>query len=74
MRIVLVMLVLIVGLGFYLGWFDLSSQHNKGEPGVILSVDKAKIEADKNTVVDKAQELGHEAAAKIAATTRKALD
>jgi cell division protein FtsX len=57
--IVLAVLVVVgVGLGFYLGWFNLSSRSDKAEPNVTLSVDKAKIEADKDKVVEKAKDLG----------------
>ena len=74
MKTVLIVLVLIVvvggGLGLYLGWFNFSSRDDAGKSSVTLSVDKDKIEADKDKVVDKVQGLGHEAADKVAATTQ----
>lgn len=67
MRNVLMVLVLIVvagaGLGYYLGWFNFSSHNDKGESNITLSVDKDKIEADKDKVANK-----------IEGTTRKAQD
>jgi hypothetical protein len=51
---VLVLIAAVVaGLGFYLGWFKLSSQHDKTRPDVTLSVNKDKFAADKDKVVDK---------------------
>jgi hypothetical protein len=72
--LILIALILVGGaaLGYYLGWFTFSSHSNPSGSAITLSVDKDKIEADKNQVVDKAQDLGHEAADKIAATTQKA--
>lgn len=60
MKITLVLIVLIVvGLGFYLGWFNFSSGNSPGTSNVTVSVDKDKIEADKDNVVDKVQDLGN---------------
>jgi predicted negative regulator of RcsB-dependent stress response len=70
----IVLAVIVVGLGFYLGWFHVSSHSNAAKSNVTFSVDKNKIEADKDQAVDKVQDLGHTAEAKIAATTQKATD
>lgn len=72
--LILLALVVVIGLGLYRGWFNLSSRNGQGNPNVTLSVNKDKIEADKDTVVDKMQDLGHKAGDKIAATTQKAQD
>jgi hypothetical protein len=69
-----VVVVVGVGLGFYLGWFNLSSSNDAGKPDVTVSVDKDKIESDKGTVVDTVQDLGHKAADKIETTSQKAPD
>ena len=77
MKILLIVLavVVVVGvLGFYQGWFNFSSSDDKGQANVKVSVDKDKIEADKDKVVDTVQDLGHKAADKIEATTQKAPD
>ena len=78
MKILLIVLAVVVvvgvALGFYLGWFNLSSSNDGGESNVTVSVDKNKIEADRDTVVDSVQDLGHKAADKIEATTQKAPD
>ncbi|MFH2002032.1 MAG: hypothetical protein ABIK28_20325 [Planctomycetota bacterium] len=57
--IILLVLVVVVGviLGFYLGWFNFSSSNDQGKPNVTLTVDQDKIEADKDKVVDKVKDL-----------------
>ena len=78
MKTVLIFLALIaavgVSVGYYLGWFNVSSGHDQGKATVTLSVDKDRIRDDKDRVVDKAQDLEHQAAERIAATTQKAKD
>jgi hypothetical protein len=65
-------LVAVVGLGFYRGWFDFSSSNDESKSNVTLSVDKDKIETDKDDAVEKAQDLGHEAVDKISPSPEKA--
>lgn len=70
MKTLIVVLVLIVVIGVILGWLTISSSNDTGKPNVTFSVDKDKIEADKNKAVDKVQEMGH----KTATTTQKTQD
>lgn len=80
MLTILIMLVVIalivsvagVGLGFYRGWFKVSSRNDPSKANVTLSFDKVKIEADREQVVDQAQDLGHQTVDSLAAATRKA--
>ena len=74
MKTLLVLLAVIVVLGVALGWFKFSSRSDHGHANVTLSVDKDKMVADKDKVVDQVQDLGHKADDKIVATTRKALN
>jgi len=67
-------LVVVVGLGFYLGWFDFSSNDNKGKSNATFSVDNSKIETDMDKVVDKAEALGHEAVDRISPPPETAQD
>lgn len=57
--VVVLLLVGIAGLGFYRGWFQLSSDRDNAEHKVntTFTVDKDKIREDK----EKVQELGHQA-------------
>jgi len=58
--VLIVLVLLIVGFGFYRGWFALSSSNaDKGSSkvNVNLTVDRDKIEKDAQTVKTKATEL-----------------
>jgi hypothetical protein len=53
-------LVLIVAgvlcLGLYLGWFHFDSETTGGQSHITLTVDKDKIKADENKVIDKVRD------------------
>jgi hypothetical protein len=63
MRRLLVVLVLFVagiaGLGFYRGWFQLSTNRADQKPSATLTVDKDKIHADEEMAKTKVEGLGH---------------
>jgi len=65
MRILLILLAVVVvvgvAVGFYRGWFRVSAQSEEGKSDVTLTVDKGKMVTDKDTAVDKVQDLGHDA-------------
>lgn len=73
MKLILLLVVILVVAGC-LGWLHFSSSNDAGKPNVTVSVDKDKIEADKDKVVDKVQGLEHRAADKTTATTQRAQD
>jgi hypothetical protein len=51
---VLVLIVAgVVCLGLYLGWFHFGSESTEGQTHITFSVDKDKIKADENKVIDK---------------------
>jgi hypothetical protein len=62
MKALLIVIVVIgacvVGLGFYRGWFHVSSENADGNPGVTFSADTAKIDEDKKTAGEKLHNLG----------------
>ena len=62
MKSLIFMLVLIAvgvaGLGFYMGWFQLSSHSGDHKASITLSVDNNKIQADKDKAVNKVQDMG----------------
>jgi hypothetical protein len=72
--LIALIVVLCVGLGFYLGWFNLSSRNDEGKSDFTLSVDSAKIEADKDKALGKLKDVGHQALDKIPAATEKGQD
>ena len=50
-----------VGLGFYMGWFQVSSSSGDNKSSITLSVDNNKIQKDKDKAVDKVQDMGQPA-------------
>jgi hypothetical protein len=59
--VAVVLLVGIAGVGFYRGWFGLSTDNTDQKPSATLTVDKDKIHADE----EKVQAFGHEAKEKL---------
>jgi hypothetical protein len=45
----------VAGLGFYMGWFHLSSGNDPKNAHVTVSVDKGQIQKDKDKAVDKVE-------------------
>ena len=73
MVFVLVLLVAgVVGLGFYMGWFQVSSGSDGNQDSITLSVNKDTIQDDKDKAVDKLRHMGQKDTA--TATTPKAQD
>ena len=67
----LVLIVAVVaGLGFYMGWFHFSSSSDGNSANVTVSVDKDQIQKDTDKAVDKVQDLGQQGKDKVAATTQ----
>ena len=70
--VVLVLLVAVgVGVGFYLGWFHVSTGGPDGRANPGLTVDKDKIEQDKEKAKDKLRELEEKGREKINPPTEK---
>ena len=78
MKKFLVLLVFILAgvaaLGLYRGWFHVASDSAADKSNITVTVDKGKIEQDKDKAVEKVQDVGHQAKDKAAATTQKAKD
>ena len=69
----LVLIVAVVaGLGFYMGWFHFSSGSDGNSAHVTVSMDKGQIQKDKDKAVDKVQDLAHQEKEKVATTTQTA--
>ena len=54
----LVTIVVVIGVGFYLGWFGVSSTDSASETDVNITIDKAKMEEDTRKASEKAEEVG----------------
>lgn len=75
--VLFLLLVLIGGIGFYQGWFSMSSNQGDSESrnvDVNLTVDRDKMEADKNAVKNKVQELAGEAKDEVNELVRPATE
>ena len=57
---VMVLLVaLVAGIGYYRGWFHTQSQGANGQDTVTVTVDKDKINQDKTSAEQQVQDLTH---------------
>ncbi len=69
MKRLLVLVVILVacaaGLGFYRGWFQLSTGGSDHEAGVTITVDRDKIRGDEKRVEKSVHELGNKPTEKI---------
>jgi hypothetical protein len=54
-----VLLGLVAGIGYYRGWFQAGSSDTNGQDTIKLSVDKDKIGQDKASAKQEVQDLGH---------------
>jgi len=60
MRFIAVLVLVLAGVagfGFYRGWFHLTSDRSADKSNVTLTVDKDKIQQDKNAASEKARDL-----------------
>ena len=82
LAVLVLLVVAVAGLGYYLGWFHLSTDNEDHKKSVTITVDKEKIDADKEKakekvehagekLKDEATHLGQEIKAKTGATTAK---
>jgi hypothetical protein len=69
--VVVVLLVGIAGLGFYRGWFHLSTSGTAQQPSATITVDKDKIHADEKMAKEKVEGLGHKVKEKTSDLTEK---
>ena len=65
MFVVVLLLVGVVGVGFYRGWFQVSTDNTDQRPSATVTVDKNKIHADEQKVKEKMEDFGQEAKEKI---------
>lgn len=65
MRLLIVFVLIVAGVaafGFYRGWFHLTSDGTTDKSNVTLTVDKDKIQQDKNEAREKTHDLSRPAA------------
>jgi len=64
----------VAGLGFYQGWFHLSTDSADDKSNVTFTVDQDKFKKDEEKAKEKVQDLGHQVKKKTTAPTEKAKD
>jgi hypothetical protein len=57
--VIVLLFVVIACVGFYRGWFHLSTVSTEHNSNATISVDKDKIHVDEEKVKEKVQNLGH---------------
>jgi hypothetical protein len=58
--VVVLLLISIAGVGFYRGWFHLSTNSTDQKPSATITVDNDKIRADEEKAKETVQGLGQE--------------
>jgi hypothetical protein len=70
--VVLVLLVVgAVGLGFYRGWFEVSTGSTSGKANATITVDRDKIQADQEKVKKQVQDVTQKVGERAGAATGK---
>jgi hypothetical protein len=64
----------VAGLGFYQGWFHLSTDSADDKSNVTFTVDQDKFKKDEEKAKAKVQDLGHQVKEKTTAPTEEAKD
>jgi predicted negative regulator of RcsB-dependent stress response len=57
--VLVVLAVIVLGVGYYLNWFQFSTASQGDKGSLTLEVDKQKIEADKQKAQEKLKGLGN---------------
>jgi len=56
-RLIVIIALVVVGVGYYRGWFHLTSEKTGDKTNVTLTVDKNKMHDDKKAADEKAHEI-----------------
>ncbi len=59
--VAIVLLVVLLGLGFYRGWFQLSTNRTDDKPSATITVNKGKIRADEKKAKEEMADFGQKA-------------
>ena len=70
--VLVIVVVAVAAFGFYRGWFQFSSGGSQDKPNYTITVDKDKIEEDKDTAKKKVQSVGDKVGQKNGEQTDKA--
>jgi len=67
--VVVLLLVGIIGVGFYQGWFHITTHGTNQQSSATITVDKDKIRADEGKAKEGMQALGKKVTGKISVVT-----
>lgn len=56
--VLIVVVAILIGLGFYLKWFEVGTESSGGKDSMTLTVDENKIKGDTKKARENVQELG----------------
>jgi hypothetical protein len=70
--LIVLLLAIVVGVGFYQGWFHFSTGSTGNESSATISVDRDKIRADEGKAKEKLEEYGQKAKEKTGERTGEA--
>jgi predicted negative regulator of RcsB-dependent stress response len=59
--VAVLLLAVMVGLGFYRGWFQLSTKDTGDKPSATITMDKGKIQADEKKAKEEMHDFGQKA-------------
>jgi hypothetical protein len=62
---IVIVLAILVGIGFYMDWFHVSTNQSGQKSNVEISVDKQKIQEDEEAAKKKVEELKDKAKQKV---------
>ncbi len=60
LMVLVVIAAVVAGVGFYRGWFRATSDGSADQPAVTVTVDKEKIQQDKDDAQKKVDDLRHD--------------
>jgi len=66
-------LAIAAGIALYMGWLRLGSDKSSDKPNVTITVDRDKLNADKEKAVDNVKQLGRDGSNKVDAAIDKSL-
>jgi hypothetical protein len=69
-----VLVAFVVGLGFYRGWFNVSSNSADGKSNITFSADPAKMQEDKKKALEEGHKVVDQVKDKIAPSDEKKKD
>jgi hypothetical protein len=59
LRFLLLLAIVVVVVGFYRGWFELSTDRQEQKTGITVTVDMKKVEEDKEKAMESLKGLEH---------------